>query len=307
MTQRDLQRVAEFLAMHAVLLLGLVIVAASAAFLVVAGVVRLLGRYRQQVRAGVAFVVRYSRGFEVVDRAIIGSKAVVPSGYLAVHLVLGLAVAAAVSVFVVLAEVVIAGGEIAAFDVAFARALRAEVTTGWARFFAGVSWLGRGEAIAVATVAVAMRLLLTHNSLLAAGWVAAQAGGGVLNVALKQAYERTRPEFADPMLAASSWSFPSGHAMGTFILCGLGCYVLLRDVRSWTVAGVVVTLSLAWCVVMAFSRLYLGVHYASDVVAGTVAGVAWVAVCASAFEMIRRRGARPEGEALQGAETERRA
>jgi undecaprenyl-diphosphatase len=121
------------------------------------------------------------------------------------------------------------------------------------------------------------------------GWVAAHAGGGLLNLTLKRAFERTRPEFADPLLAASSWSFPSGHAMGTFILCGLGCYLVLREMRSWTAAAAVVMLATSWCLIMAFSRLYLGVHFASDVVAGLVAGAAWVAVCVSAFEVVRRR------------------
>jgi undecaprenyl-diphosphatase len=189
--------------------------------------------------------------------------------------------------FVVIAEDVVAGGEIAAFDRAFAEALRTSATPQWERFFSWVSWLGKREAIAAAALVVAVHLAATRRFAIAVAWVAAQAGGGVLNLALKETFARTRPSFADPLLAASSWSFPSGHAMGTFILLGLGCYVLLRDVRSWTVAALLVTLSLSWCVVMAFSRLYLGVHFASDVAAGVVAGVAWVAVCASAFEAVR--------------------
>jgi undecaprenyl-diphosphatase len=296
MIEREVERVAEFLAVHAVLLLGLIVLAAAAAFLAVAGAVRLLRRHRDDIRAGVAFVVHHARRFDVVDHAIVRSKDVVPSGYLVVHLLLGLALVTAIAVFLVLAEDVFGGGEIVAFDVAFARALRDQVSPGWERFFAGVSWLGTGQVIAAATAVLALVLVIKDNVLVAVGWIAAQGGGGVLNLALKEAYERTRPESADPLLAASSWSFPSGHAMGTFILCGLGCYLLLRDLRSWMAAGVVVTISLSWCVVMAFSRLYLGVHYASDVAAGTVAGMAWVAVCASAFEMIRRRGAREDGE-----------
>jgi membrane-associated phospholipid phosphatase len=163
------------------------------------------------------------------------------------------------------------------------------VTPGWRRFFAIVSWLGEFPVIALATVAVAVPLRRRYGTVVAAAWIAAQAGGGLLNLALKGAFERAQPEFADPLLASSSWSFPSGHAMGTFVLWGLGCYLLLRELRSWTATAVLVAVTLAWCVVMSFSRLYLGSHFASDVVAGMIAGAAWVAVCASAFEVLRRR------------------
>jgi hypothetical protein len=67
-----------------------------------------------------------------------------------------------------------------------------------------------------------------------------------------------------------------------FIFCGVGCYLLLRDNRSWSTTAAVVTASLSGCVAMAFSRLYLAVHYASDVIGGLLAGFAWVVVCVSA-------------------------
>jgi undecaprenyl-diphosphatase len=214
-----------------------------------------------------------------------------PGAYLAIHLGLGLAFAAAVGVFVVIAEQVATAGELVAFDLAVARAVRDASTPAWERVFGAVSWLGEREAIAVAAAGVALYLLLTHGVLVAVVWILAQAGGGWLNLALKLAFERTRPPSADPLLAASSWSFPSGHAMGTFILAGLGCYVLLRGHRFRPATGVAVTLALAWCLAMAFSRLYLGEHFLSDVVAGLAAGAAWVAVCASAMEVIHRHQA----------------
>jgi membrane-associated phospholipid phosphatase len=213
----------------------------------------------------------------------------VPSAYLALHLTLGLMMAVAVAVFATLAEEALAGGDMAAFDVAFVRALHDTRSPEWQRTFSVVSWFGTRETLAVATVLVAVPLLLQQRVLLALGWVGAQAGGGLLNRTRKETFARTRPEFADPMLAASSWSFPSGHVMGTFILCGLACYLLLRENRSWRTAAVVVAMSASWCVLMAFSRLYLGVHYVSDVIAGLLAGVAWVAVCVSALEVLRRR------------------
>jgi undecaprenyl-diphosphatase len=284
MTTPEIQRAASFLAAHALLYLGVGIALAAMALAAVIGAIRLLRHYREAVRSAIPFL---------------------PGPYFAIHLVLGLALTAALSVFVVIAENVIGNGAIATFDAAFAQALRESSTAGWTRFFTAVSWLGTGYALVVATCAVAVHLGLKHDRLAVAGWVAAQAGGWVLIETLKQAFERTRPPFADPQLAASSFSFPSGHAMGTFVLLGAWCYITLRNVRSWTAAAGLVILSLAWCVVMAFSRLYLGVHFASDVVAGVVAGVAWVAVCASAFEVVRfRRASRgPSAGSPSSAET----
>ena len=259
-----------------------------AALLIVTGLIRVVRRYQSQLRRGFTLLIGYLPRIGIVERSTIRTRAVFSNSYLVAHLVLGLALTMAVSGFVVIAEDVVGGGDMVAFDIAFARALQDASSPDSERFFAAVSWLGEREAIAVAGLAVA-GWLLRHGLLLSAWWIAAQAGGGLLNLVLKRTFERTRPEYADPLLAASSWSFPSGHAMGTFILFGLGCYVIVRQTRSWTAATIVISASLSWCLVMAFSRLYLGVHFASDVMAGVVAGVAWVAVCASAFEMIRRR------------------
>jgi membrane-associated phospholipid phosphatase len=289
MPDSDVERVARFLATHAVVLLGLAILAAVASFAAIVWATRLTIRFRPWTHRSLTTLADRAHQIEWVRRVIGRVHSVVPSAYLALHLALGLLVAAAVAVFAALTEEALAAGELAAFDMAFAQALHDARTAEWRQAFSVVSWFGTREALAIATAAVAVTLLFQRQTLLTVGWVGAQAGGGLLNRLLKEAFERTRPEFADPVLAASSWSFPSGHAMGTFIFCGVGCYLLLRGNRSWTIATVAITVSASWCAVMAFSRLYLGVHYASDVIAGLLAGVAWVAVCVSALEVLRRR------------------
>ena len=139
------------------------------------------------------------------------------------------------------------------------------------------------------SVIVTLVVFSKHGFVLAAGWVIGQLGGALLNLSLKYAFARTRPEYADPLLVATSWSFPSAHAMNTFIFCGLGGYLLVRSLRTGVAAGVAATVAVVWCLLMGFSRLYLGVHFASDVIAGLLAGTAWVAVCVSAMETVRWR------------------
>ena len=288
MSDPEVERAARFLATHALLLLGVGVVTAAASIAAIVWAMRRAARCRPVAQRSVAILAsRFET--EIARRALGRVYDFVPTAYLALHLTLGFVMAVAIAVFATLAEEVLAAGDMAAFDVAFARALHDARTPEWERVFAVVSWFGTRETLAIVTVFVAVFLILRQQNLVALGWAAAQAGGGLLNRALKETFARTRPEFADPMLAASSWSFPSGHAMGTFIFCGVGCYLLLQGNRSWMTAAVVATASSAWCVVMAFSRLYLGEHYASDVIAGLLVGVAWVAVCISALEVLRRR------------------
>ena len=285
----EAERAAQFLASHALLLLGLGLLAAAASIAVIVSVTHFAARSVPVARHGIVTLSKRVHDIEALRRLIGRTSDLVPSAYVALHLTLGLVMAIAVAVFATLAEEALAGGEMAGFDVAFARALQDARSPEWQRAFSVVSWFGTREALAVATILMAVWLLCRQQIVLALGWVGAQAGGGLLNRALKETFARTRPESADPMLAASSWSFPSGHAMGTFILCGIACYLVLRENRSWRTAAVVVAVAASWCLLMAFSRLYLGVHYVSDVVAGLSAGVAWVAVCVSALEVLRRR------------------
>lgn len=177
------------------------------------------------------------------------------------------------------------GRGLAAFDLAFAEALSAEVTPAWRSFFWLFTWLGSYLPVTVMAGAAMWRLLSQGRRLLAIMWAISQAGGFAISEALKVAVARERPSGADPLLFGGSASFPSGHAMASFVLCGVGAYILLRTIRSWRNRVLLVSAALTWSLAMGFSRLYLGVHYFSDVAAGFLAGAAWVAVCISGIEV----------------------
>lgn len=119
--------------------------------------------------------------------------------------------------------------------------------------------------------------------------VASVPGGQILNVLLKHSFERARPHFAEPLLELSTYSFPSGHAMGATVLYGfLACYAA-RHARSWTGRVLPFVLALLMVATVAFSRMYLGVHYLSDVLAAVVEGCGWLAICITGAATFKRR------------------
>jgi membrane-associated phospholipid phosphatase len=214
-----------------------------------------------------------------------------PLAYVIAYLAIGLALIVPTAAFLVIAENVVAGRELAAFDVAFAQALRAETSPAWHTTFWYLTWLGSAQALTPVAVAVTWMLARRGHSVLAIMWGVSQGGAALLNYALKASFGRARPEGADPALYMSGLSFPSGHAMGTLVLCGVGAYLVLRLVPLDRGRAPLIVLLLAWPLVIGFSRLYLGVHYVSDVIAGFLAGTAWITICVSAAEVALRRRA----------------
>lgn len=283
---------AQALADHVLLLLAAGIALFVVALVAVVAAVKLARRHQEPLLRAWTWSFRRARLIPVVGPWLQGARAIV-SRALLLHLVLGLIATAAAIAFLIVAEEVFAGREVAQFDLAFARALRDSASPGWEQLFVGITELGSPAVLGTASAIVAIALLVRRAHVFAVGWIIAQAGGGLLVLTLKGAFERSRPEAADAALLASGWSFPSGHAMSTFVFCGLGAYLLLRSTRSTTMTVVAILTALTWCVVMGFSRLYLGVHYVSDVGAGLIAAAAWVAVCISGIELGLRRRATP--------------
>jgi membrane-associated phospholipid phosphatase len=285
----DIARAAQTLAEHALLLLAIGIVLIGVALVGVVAAVRVARRHQEPLAKAGAWLLAQVYRIPILGPWLRSARGFVPSKFLLLHLVLGLVATAATLAFLIVAEEVFAGETVAQFDRAFAAALQNNSSPRWQRLFLIITRFGSDEVLTTASAIVAVGLLVRRAYVLAIGWIVAQAGGGFLLITLKGAFERSRPELPDG-LSASGWSFPSGHAMSTFVFCGLAAYLLLRSTRSTSVTVMVVVITLAWCLVIGFTRLYLGAHFASDVAAGLMAAAAWVAVCISAIELgLRRR------------------
>ena len=295
-------RAAETIADHAVLLLAAGVLIVGLAVAAIFAAARLARRYRVPLLDYAPRIFRQVHRIPVVGPVLAAIRMVVPTRYVALHLGLGLIATAAIVAFAVIAEQVVAGRAIAAFDLAVADALWTNTSSRGRQVFRVITAFGSTELLLVLSAAIAAVLLVGRHQVLAVGWIIGQTGGPILNVMLKHTFERTRPEFADAVLTTPGWSFPSGHAMNTFVFCGLGAYVLLRFMQSWTAIAAVVAVAFAWCLVMGFTRLYLGVHFVSDVVAGLIAATAWVAVCVSGIEVaLRARSRTPDPASPAGA------
>ncbi len=118
-----------------------------------------------------------------------------------------------------------------------------------------------------------------------AAWLAIAMGGAfALDFTLKQAFHRARPV---PFfgLGPHSYSFPSGHALGSFCFYGVVAGLLTARIRNRPVRVLIWTACAALVIAIGFSRIYLGVHYATDVIAGYIAAAIWISTLLVADRM----------------------
>jgi len=158
-------------------------------------------------------------------------------------------------------------------------------------------WTQLHSTVAVGAYAAVATLVLAfeRNWRRAALVVVAVGGGLALNALMKLAFERARPSFVDPLLTLATYSFPSGHVAGSTIFYGLVVAAVFarttrRLARALAVVGALVAVAL-----VAFSRMLLGVHYLSDVVAAFAEGIAWLAISIGALAAFRREAPRERG------------
>jgi membrane-associated phospholipid phosphatase len=210
-----------------------------------------------------------------------------PEGYLGLHLIAGFAIALTAGfAFDLIEDRVFNSPATTALDAWGQQVAHATATPALTEFMRAASWVGNPPTIAALTAVVAALLYFyAHSKRRLIAFLAAMGGGSLLNVLLKNYYQRPRPSLYEPLASVHGFSFPSGHSMGSMLFFASLAYVVyftIESRRRWRVA--VVVLCFVAVFVIGTSRVYLGVHYLSDVVAGFVAGLGWIGVCVTGTE-----------------------
>jgi undecaprenyl-diphosphatase len=153
-----------------------------------------------------------------------------------------------------------------------------------------VTGFGSTVVVSFLTIAVAGFLLLQRKWHLAAYLLGAVATGIVLGSLLKAGFDRPRPDLVAHGQSVYTSSFPSGHSMMSAVgFLTLGA-ILAGSLPSRAIRLYVIGLAALLTAAVGVSRVYLGVHWPTDVLAGWAAGTAWALACWSVARILRRRG-----------------
>lgn len=149
--------------------------------------------------------------------------------------------------------------------------------------------IGSGYVVALLVVLLCLFLyvVLKHRQELIL-FIAIVGGSGLLNGWLKLLFHRERPNL-HRLIEITGYSFPSGHSMAAFSLYGGLTYLLWRHISSSSGKLLLVLISVVFILVIGVSRIYLGVHYPSDVVAGYLASGTWLGLSIWVFEQWKSR------------------
>jgi undecaprenyl-diphosphatase len=154
-----------------------------------------------------------------------------------------------------------------------------------------VTALGGATVLVLVVLSVTGALAIRRQYAALALLLAATLGGRFLNAALKDLFARPRPDLALHLTDVRSLSFPSGHAMDSAVIYLTLAALLARLVKPLALKLYVLGLAAFVTFLIGLSRVYLGVHYPSDVLAGWTAGLAWATLCWTLASYLQRRGA----------------
>jgi undecaprenyl-diphosphatase len=217
-------------------------------------------------------------------------------GALGIFLVGGIIVAAiGTFLFAELAEHVMAGST-QAFDEAALRWIKDYHSPALDAAMLEITALGTGTVVIMIVCVSGLFLSLTRHKYSALLLLVATVGGMLLDTVLKLRFDRPRPSVFTWGTQVAMSSFPSGHAMSATIVYSTVAYLAARLQKRLWARWVTMLLAAVIIVMIAISRIYLGVHYPSDVLAGAIVGLSWAAFCMATLEAIQRFGQRQAPE-----------
>jgi undecaprenyl-diphosphatase len=184
----------------------------------------------------------------------------------------------AVFLFLIIAAAVALSPAVTAMDDRVATWLHARATPSVTPVMVALSLFGAPTTLTVVAVAGSLLLLYRRRYVEAAMLSAVVLGGNFLNFCLKHLIQRGRPVFEDPLFSLPTYSFPSGHAMASTVFYGLLAIYVSVSPRQRYAAPVAIGAAVLMVALVSLSRVYLGLHYPSDVMGGIAEGIAWLAL-----------------------------
>ena len=175
------------------------------------------------------------------------------------------------AVLVLLGAQVLLHGRVPAWDESVSLHYAQHHTPALTDFMLWVSRLHQTVVVLAATAAIALWLALGGSRSAARALLIVPAAM-VLNVALKDAVQRPRPRWTHALVDLPTWSFPSGHALAATVFYGVLCALVFAHTRSLARRSLAVSIAIVMVTLVCCSRVYLGAHYPSDVLAGVAEG-----------------------------------
>jgi membrane-associated phospholipid phosphatase len=232
------------------------------------------GQHLQDLAILSTFRERFIRGLaQVVYRLS-------PVGHLGAYLTVSLFVLTVTGAsFLVLALEIGQQDWLVRFDHSLSTSLHEHSNVNAVLIFQMVSVFGDASTLASISMLFLIVLVVAQYWRLFFLWTISLPGAGILNQFLKSTFQRQRPQLPNPWIGESGWSFPSGHAMCSLVIYGLLAYSICFFPTSRTLRLFFGPLTISLVIAIGFSRLYLGAHYFSDVMAGYLAATFWLVLC----------------------------
>jgi undecaprenyl-diphosphatase len=181
-------------------------------------------------------------------------------------------------------------GDARAFDDATRAAVHQLASPLLTLIMRGLSFVGSTIALTVGTIFVVIRFAMQKWTREARLFALTMIGAGLLNITLKLAFKRPRPVPFFNLTPPESYSFPSGHSLTSAVFFGALAAILTARIKSRRVKAAIWIVSTAMFLLIGLSRIYLGVHYTTDVIAGFAAALIWILVVRFVeMGLVRRR------------------